>query len=313
MLPTGLKPPPKHAPERLRNTADLLVLQRLMTHALVRPLTAGDHMQPRWIDGRAMAKVAGEFIKPNDRLTSFERLELYNRQYWYRLLDNFYDDNPGLRAVLGERKFARLAEAYIAKYPSRSFTLRNLCSRLAQFIRAEPRWTAPHTAIALDLARFEWAQIVAFDEAAKPALAPGDVVSANPARFRVGLQPYVTLLALKHPVDDFVIAVKKDGALRSGASNAFDHAPKAKKTRRVARPKHERVWVAVHRLDHVLYYKRLEPAAFKILGALRDGATIARACAAAMPRKGAAVQGAYAADVERWFKLWIELGWLCRR
>ena len=52
-----------------------------------------------------MNKVADSFIKPNDRLTSFERLEIYNRVYWFRVLDCLYDDYPGLRAVLGERKF----------------------------------------------------------------------------------------------------------------------------------------------------------------------------------------------------------------
>ena len=49
-------------------------------------------------DGRPMRTVAGEFIKPNDRLTSFERLEIYNRQYWFRLLSSFAEDFPGFRA-----------------------------------------------------------------------------------------------------------------------------------------------------------------------------------------------------------------------
>ena len=70
--------------------------------------------------------VVAEFIKPNDRLTSFERLEIYNRQYWFRLRDCFYDDYPGLRAVLGDGQFERLADAYLSKNPSQSFTLRNL-------------------------------------------------------------------------------------------------------------------------------------------------------------------------------------------
>ena len=58
-------------------------------------------MQKRWIDGRPMEEAAADFIKPNDRLSSFERLEIYNRQYWFRVLDCLWDDYPGLRAVLG--------------------------------------------------------------------------------------------------------------------------------------------------------------------------------------------------------------------
>ena len=66
-----------------------------MAGAVMRPLAAAGGMQSRWSDGRPMKKVAAGFIKPNDRLTSFERLEIYNRQYWYRLKDCFYDDYPG--------------------------------------------------------------------------------------------------------------------------------------------------------------------------------------------------------------------------
>jgi hypothetical protein len=55
-----------------------------MAAAIFRPLNARDRMQARWSDGRATSAVAADFIKPNDRLTSFERLEIYNRVYWFR-------------------------------------------------------------------------------------------------------------------------------------------------------------------------------------------------------------------------------------
>jgi hypothetical protein len=97
-----------------------------MSAALFRPLTPQWGMQKHWTDGSRMHDVAAEFIKPNDRLSSFERLEIYNRQYWFRVLDCLYDDYPGLRAILGERKFMKLATAYLARYPSDSYTLRDL-------------------------------------------------------------------------------------------------------------------------------------------------------------------------------------------
>ena len=100
-----------------------------------------------------MKKVVAGFIKPNDRLTSFERLEIYNRQYWYRLKDCFYDDYPGLRAVLGDRRFERMAQAYLARHPSECFTLRNLGRRLLPFLENEPRWIAPNQRLALDMVR----------------------------------------------------------------------------------------------------------------------------------------------------------------
>jgi len=291
---------------RINSNRALLQFQRLMKDAVVRPLAPGDRMQPRWSDGRPMADVAAGFIKPNDRLSSFDRLEIYNRMYWFRIIDCFYDDCPGLRAMLGERKFNRLAIAYLTKHPSSSFSLRNLCVHLEDFIRAEPRWTAPRTALAREIARFEWAQTVAFDEAALPVIKPADFELASPARLRLRLQPYVTLLALEHPLDNYVIAVKERDTLRAEASNATTASRTAKRIRRVPLPRRERIWVAVHRVDNRLFYKRLDSPSFKMLAALRDGKTIAQAVAAAG-------RGVTPVQVQEWFALWAKLGWLCPR
>jgi hypothetical protein len=302
-----VKRPPKHAPARVASTADLRSFQRMMAAAVVRPLDASDNLQSRWIDGRPMGEVAAEFIKPNDRLTSFERLELYNRMYWYRLLDAIRDDCPGLLAALGEAAFGRLAQAYLAKRPSRSFTLRNLCSRLEAFIREHPRLTAPRTALAAEIARFEWAQTVAFDGESRPVVAAASLAGTPPARLRLGLQPYVTLLGLRYPVDAYVMSVKRRDAMRSEASNTPDSNIVHRRAGRRARlPGPSRTFVAVHRLDNRLYYKRLEPEAFRILGALALGATLARAVAAGG-------RGATPAKVKGWFTTWMALGWFCAR
>jgi hypothetical protein len=299
-----MKRPPKHAPSRIRTTGELREFQRMMAAAIVRPLTAADNLQPRWIDGRPMEKVAAEFVSPNDRLTSLERLQLYGRMYWFRLFDAIRDDCPGLIAALGEEAFARLSQAYLAHCPSRSFTLRNLCSRLERFILDHPRLTAPRTALASDIARFEWAQTVAFDGESLPVVDGATLARTPPSRLRLGLQPYVTLLDLRYPIDNFVIRIKRRDALRSEASNTPDSEAVRRAVRRVAAPRPSRTFVAVHRHHNRLYYKRLDPAAFRILGALARGSTLSRAIAAAGPGVGPA-------RVRNWFKTWMALGWFC--
>ena len=83
---------------------NLLNIQRRMARAVMTPLTPSERMRSVAPDGKSNRRVAAEIIKPNDRLTSFERLEIYNRQYWFRVLAAFAEDFPGLRAVLGERR-----------------------------------------------------------------------------------------------------------------------------------------------------------------------------------------------------------------
>ncbi len=285
-----------------------------MSAALFRPLTPRWRMQKRWIDGRSMEEAAADFIKPNDRLSSFERLEIYNRQYWFRVLDCLWDDYPGLRAVLGQRKFMRLITAYLARYPSDSYTSRDLGNRLEQFLREEPQWAAPREELALDMARFEWAQIVAFDGPSKPPVTPDDILDTPAEKLRLGLQPYLSLLELDYAVDDFLIALKKrdSDALRAEASNAVGSAPTARARRKPIRPpKRAKVFLVVHRHDNMLYYKRIDPEAFAILSALAQGATLENACSDAIAASDR-TNIDWATQIKEWFDDWGVLGWLCR-
>jgi hypothetical protein len=277
-----------------------------MAGTVMHPLTRAGNMQPKWRDGRPMKKVAAGFIKPNDRLTSFERLEIYNRKYWYRLKDCFFEDYPGLRAILGEEKFERMALAYLAAHPSESFTLRNLGRRLVGFLEANPRWIKPRQAAALDMARLEWAHIEAFDNEAKPRLVVDSLLGADPAGLRLELQPHLSLLELGYELDEFLIKLKHGDGLRSEASNAMKARRAGKKSgaQKPLRPK--KIFLAVHRHDNTVYYKRLGAGQFRLLSAFKSGATVAEACEAL-----AGADESELSSVKNWFESWAALGWFC--
>jgi hypothetical protein len=298
-------------PPRIDSLRELRQFQRVMSEALFRPLTAADRLQPAWSDGRTTASVAADFVKPTRGLSSAERLEIYARSYWFRVMDCLYDDYPGVRAILGERRFMKLATAFLAQYPSESFSLRNLGSRLPQFIANEPAFTAPRTVLVQDMAHFEWAQVVAFDGPALPVLTQDDILDAG-AKLRVALQPYLTIMESAYPVDEFALALKqRDSALRGEASNTLTAMPSSRTTARPRLPRAERVCVAVHRQDNLLFFKRLEPEAHAILAALRDGRTLTAACAAALREADPAID--WSSRVQEWFQTWQSLGWFCRR
>src|SRR5258708_27950020 len=129
----------------------LAALQRTMARAVMQPLTASERMQNTAPDGKSMRSYASRFIKPNDRLTSFERLEIYNRQYWVRVLSSMVEDFPGLRAVLGDRRFEAMSKAYLVDCPSRSFTLPNLGAWLESWLWHNPQWAGAKQALAVDI------------------------------------------------------------------------------------------------------------------------------------------------------------------
>src|SRR5271163_431570 len=157
----------------------LLELQRKMANAVMQPLTTNYTMRTKTADGRLMRTEASSFIKPNDRLTSFQRLEIYNRQYWFRLISAFTEDFPGLNAIIGEKKFDVLTIAYLIENPSTSFTLRNLGSKLEQWLRNNPERIGKRHALAIDVVRLEWAYIESFDNGQLPPLLLRELAALN--------------------------------------------------------------------------------------------------------------------------------------
>ncbi|MFN0079744.1 MAG: putative DNA-binding domain-containing protein [Prosthecobacter sp.] len=280
-------------PSQLRTNTDLRVLQRSMAAALMQPLTRSDGLQK---------STQADFITPNDRMTGFQRLEIYARQYWFRLLDCLYDDYPALRVFLGERRFRQLCRDYLAAHSSVSWTLRNLGSQLPQFITESN---------ARDVARIEWAQTLAFDEALKKPLHIDDLLGSDPVTLRLGVQPCVVLVQIDHAVDHFITAMKKsDAEVRGGASQAMSEAPSRETVRRRPTLKRERVHLVIHRHDNRLYFKRLAAEAFQLLAALRDGLTLAEAIDLALTN--ATPETDWPAQIRDWFAEWSQLGWFCK-
>src|SRR5260370_15452477 len=146
-------------------SGSLLELQKRMAAAVMEPLTRNETTRKTRRDGVGMEREAAPFIKPNASLTSLERLEIYNRQYWFRLYSSFEDDFPGLLAVLGRRQFERVMRAYLDARPSTSYTLRDLRSRLHSFLANHEELTVPKSCLAQDVVRLEWAHIEAYDAA----------------------------------------------------------------------------------------------------------------------------------------------------
>jgi len=270
----------------------LLDIQRRMARAVMQPGPASD----------------AAFIKPGALLSSSERLEIYRESYRTRVLDSLGADFPGLRAMLGERAFRTLAEAYLTECPSRSFTLRNLGSRLEDWLRRNPAYAAPCPAPAHDMTRLEWAHIEAFDGAEQRPLGPEDLLEPN-EDMTIGLQPCISLLALDYPVDSLRarIGAIRDEEVRTGTTVARRRARDAARRCRHRRP--ARIFVAVHRVELVVRYRRLAPDEFRILDDLRRRKSLGEALDSAAGQTSLST-ATFQSAVGEWFAAWSRQGWL---
>jgi hypothetical protein len=291
---------------------DLEELQRAVLGVIQQPLTPSEGMRKRTLDGRPVKKIVDEIVKPNDRLTSFERLEIYNRVYWFRIISSLADDFPGLRAVIGQRNFDKLIRAYLLECPSESFSLRNLGSRLESWLRRHPRFAPQRHRMALDMVRLEWADIEAFDGAELPRLTEADLANLGEDPI-FHLQPNLRLLDLAYPVNDLLLRVREEDEEEADiASNVVLEREPKKQKKRVPLPRPKKVYLAVYRLEMVVYFKRLEAESFALLRALQQGKHLSQAIEESVNWSHGDI-AQVTGNLRGWFANWSSLGWFCHQ
>lgn len=119
-----------------------------------------------------------------------ERLQIYHEAYRLRLIDALRNDYPALEIYLGEQDFIAIASEFITTHPSHHPSLRWFGEKLGEFLRKQTDWQKHNSVI--ELAAFEWAQVMAFDAA--------DVINATLDDVRA-LQPeqWMTMHIEFHP------------------------------------------------------------------------------------------------------------------
>lgn len=286
----------------------LAELQRQLAAVIMTPLAADEGMRESTLDGRSTRAIAERIIAPNSQLEAFDRLELYNQQYWYRVLDSLAEDFTSLRALLGSRSYDQLAIAYLSAHPSRSFTLRNLGSGLPQWLAGHAEFAGRRHKLAIDVAKIEWAFIEAFDSAELSALSATEAIHLG-ADSRVRLQPHLRLVAMKYPADELVLDAQQRERTQPSEAGRIEEREELKPLKLTAL-RGKPTWLAVHRVDFNVYFKRIAKEEFGILAALESGSSIGEAIQRGF--NGSRIPPSNrAANLRAWFENWAELGWLC--
>lgn len=177
-------------------------------------------------------EVAERQIKPTPTLIPAECLELYHRQYWFRILDSIEEDFPGLIRLLGEERFFGLVEGYFLQRPSKSYTLRHLGAEFSAYLENNIK-ESPMRERAVAVAEIEYGLMRAFEAKSLPGATPEEITSGP-----FTLQPCVFLFSQKSNASawldeeadwaegDFFAAVWRtvSGSLRHGALAAGEFA-----------------------------------------------------------------------------------------
>jgi hypothetical protein len=186
--------------------------------------------------------------------------------------------------------------------------MRNLGSKLPEWLAANPQWTGRRRMLAIDVASVEWAFVEAFDNGERAALTLDQIATLD-AGSRLALQPHLQLLALHYPADDLVLALR-DQEKRDTSEAGVKHENGPDAPAKLPGLRRRRTWVAAHRVDQSVYYRRLSHEEFLTLAAIRQGLPLVEALEAGF-RDSRMAEARRPRQVQEWFAAWAELGWIC--
>ncbi|TFE71546.1 HvfC/BufC N-terminal domain-containing protein [Methylacidiphilum caldifontis] len=271
-----LKPTPTLKPLNLlslsADTAEnLRELQRAFLDLICCPLTTKDRMRKKSPNGESIPKLAQEIIKPSHSMTAFERLEVYNQQYWFKIFEAFRQDFAGLLRLVGEKSFRKVVESYLEKYPPHHPTLWNIGEKLDQFLKENPGLLGVYHSAAIDMVRLEKALFVAFDAPSFQPIQFKDVAKTSLENLKVDLQPHLVLLELEFEVEKFLPTNPQNfyGDLSEKAVTDL-RKKRQKRGNSLLVPNKRTHWIAIHRFRNVPYIKEIEYPAFRFLSVLKE-------------------------------------------
>ena len=259
----------------------------------------GALLEPLYGENRALAELppaasapSGSFhatadalLRSTDAVHARERLGLYHRQYWFRLIDSLAEDFPRVRELLGPEIYFAAIERYLLARPPACWTLRHLGAGFADFLRNDSALAATLRPWAASLASYDYAHMQVFEAATLPAPSEADF-AARP----LVLQPTVLLVSVDRPISSRLRTRRKPAALSLTPHAMSD------------RPRRE-LHVVWRTSGHALRARREPLSLLPLLQNLRLGGTLETIIANTRPLPRAVA-------IKTAFARWSSLGWL---
>ena len=178
----------------------LLQTQEWFGRVISRKIDIHSKINPIAPSGKSIKEEAPLFIAPSPTLTPDRRIELYNQQYWWRLLSTLQDSFPLTVRLFGFTAFNEsIAKPYLETYPPDSWSLSPLGRRLEEWV--EKYYKEKDKTLVLNSVRLDYKYIEAFTEADYATVAgeTEETLLEKP----LTLQPHVKLFAFPYDLFSF--------------------------------------------------------------------------------------------------------------
>ncbi len=247
--------------------------------------------------GVAMSEEASIYIRPSPTLKPEQRIQIYNQQYWWRLLSIMQDNFPLVTRLFGYAEFnVTISEPYLEKYPPRHWSLNILGDRLLYWMEEE--YLGDNRELVKNAAALDHAYLMCFLTSEKSPINFLDTPLEDITEEKLSLQPHLFLFTW-----DYDLITLRQEMLKESPDYWVDHDfPVMNKS--------EQFNFVLYR-NKVLnvYVERIDALEFEVLKLFQQGMSIDGFCEWIESQQASKAEKAEA-SLQHWFQSWTAKCWL---
>lgn len=272
----------------LKVPSSVIAIQKWVASIITRPLSEESQMQMIAPSGRLMSEEAAEFILPNRKLSADKRIQIYNQQYWWRLLSILQDNFPALTRIFGYTDFNRsIGVPFLMKYTPHHWALSALGCEMTCWIEEEyDAADKPliHAMAVLDLA---------YQNSFTALHVPSVEASLQLLTTKLRLQEHVKLFSFPFDALSFRSQLVQE-SVEFWIDADFPVLPKNK----------EYFFLLYRSSNNLISYKTLEKAEWVLLHDITKGLSIEEACDH-LEKMGGELYTTAQLGIEKWIQEWL--------
>lgn len=274
--------------------------QEWFASIITQPLGKKEKIRTKTPHGTLIAEEAGKYIVPSPTLRPHQRMQIYNQQYWWRLLNTLHANYPLVTRLFGCPAFnEKIGIPYLLKYPPNHWSINLIGKQLPKWIMES--YKERDRSLVLNSAYLDWAFMDSFIALQQPALDLSQMIKDNPDDLLTTtfyLQSHITLFNWDYDLFTF-----RENFLKQGLNYWVEHRFPA-----LSRGK-PYYCILFRNANNHLAWREITQGEFLLLQRFKLGSSMADACDYIESQETSLYEHV-AENLQQWLQGWTQAGWL---
>jgi predicted Zn-ribbon and HTH transcriptional regulator len=278
----------------------MLGTQEWFAKIITYPLDENNQIQSHSQEGMCVAEETAKYLTSGPTLKPHERIQIYNQQYWWRLLNALQVSFPLVTRLCGFHFFnEQIGIPFLLAHPPSHWSIALIGEKLPLWISES--YQHPDQALIYHSACLDWAFSEGYTILEAPPLDLADVSQRDPEailNLTYYLQPYIYLFQWDYDLMDF-----RNAFLLHEVNYWTEHPfPKLKKRKDF--------YIALFRnKKNGISFRKISRPEYLLLNQFKEGATLSAACEF-IEKQDEKIYKQTLKHMQKWLQEWACAGWL---